>query len=346
MSSWNDPLLQASDGHEESFWPSFTDIMMVIMMVFLLVTVTVVLSNTRLLKDLRNSIAAQEQASELAQHTLKENATLEEQLDYFQRQLSSTELELLRSRAQAEQVTTDLESTRVELSLAQAQVLDRTAALEKRGAEVQTLQADLTAQTTETERVQTELQQTQRTLATETSRLETELQQTKQEQATETGRLRTELQQVQADLVSSRAEATEKDDALTALREKVEADRQQLLSLEGNYAELDKKYQKLLKPTRSDKGKTVVEVMYQRSGYSIRKPGEATYRTVGAGELDSELGGLKATHGTDLYVKIIIPENSGLSYNQAWAFTRDTLGKYDYYYQEDTSRPVEEPAGE
>jgi hypothetical protein len=34
-------------------------------------------------------------------------------------------------------------------------------------------------------------------------------------------------------------------------------------------------------------------------------------------------------------VKIIIPEDSGLSYNQAWVFTRDMLNKYDYYYQED-----------
>jgi hypothetical protein len=33
-------------------------------------------------------------------------------------------------------------------------------------------------------------------------------------------------------------------------------------------------------------------------------------------------------------VKVIIPGDSGLSYNEAWNFTRDILSKYDYYYQE------------
>ena len=38
--------------------------------------------------------------------------------------------------------------------------------------------------------------------------------------------------------------------------------------------------------------------------------------------------------GQDLYVKIIIPEDSGLTYNEAWTFMRGLLVKYDYYYQE------------
>ena len=32
-------------------------------------------------------------------------------------------------------------------------------------------------------------------------------------------------------------------------------------------------------------------------------------------------------------MKLIIPEDSGLSYTEAWTFTRDILGQYDYYYE-------------
>ena len=80
--------------------------------------------------------------------------------------------------------------------------------------------------------------------------------------------------------------------------------------------------------------------MYTSNGYSMRKPGDSGYQSMGSSQLNTALGDLKLNHGKDLYVKIIIPSNSGLSYNQAWAFTRDTLAKYDYYYQEDNSVPA------
>ena len=51
-------------------------------------------------------------------------------------------------------------------------------------------------------------------------------------------------------------------------------------------------------------------------------------------EVEIRLTKLKARLGKDLYVKIIIPQNSGLSYNEAWDFMRNLLVKYDYYYQE------------
>ena len=58
-----------------------------------------------------------------------------------------------------------------------------------------------------------------------------------------------------------------------------------------------------LKPARSSKGKQVVEVVYSKSGYNIRKPGEGlAYRACG---MDAELSALKAQHGTELYVKVV-----------------------------------------
>jgi hypothetical protein len=34
-------------------------------------------------------------------------------------------------------------------------------------------------------------------------------------------------------------------------------------------------------------------------------------------------------------VKVIFPENSGLSYNEAWEFTSHLHGNYDYYFKEE-----------
>lgn len=281
-------LISGRDEFEESFWPSFTDVMMVITMIFLIVTVAVVLTNTRLLDDLRHSVKAEQSAQQEAQKAaeeasqasqqaqkaeqqaefqLKANASLEEQLDYLQQRSSSLEMELLRSRATAE-ATASAVSERDEL-LSRLQVL------------------------------QSEYGNTLKLREQSIAMLQTEL--------------------------------SSKNTEIAGLTSKSDQSEKQLLSLQGEYTELDQKYQKLLKPARSSKGKQVVEVVYSKSGYSIRKPGEAALRTIGRAALDAELSALKAQHGTALYVKVVIPDNSGLSYNEAWRFTSEMLTKYDYY---------------
>jgi hypothetical protein len=47
--------------------------------------------------------------------------------------------------------------------------------------------------------------------------------------------------------------------------------------------------------------------------------------------LEKRLAELKQRYPKNLYVKIVIPDNSGLSYSEAWNFTKDMLDKYDYY---------------
>ena len=145
-----------------------------------------------------------------------------------------------------------------------------------------------------------------------------------QEQASTLTQREQSFSMLQTELASKNTEAL-------GLRTKVDESEKKLLSMQGELTELDQKYQKLLQPARSAKGKKVVEVMYSKSGYSIRKPGEAAAQSVTRAALESELGGLKAQHGTELYVKVVIPDNSGLSYNEAWRFTNDMLTKYDYY---------------
>lgn len=281
-------LISGRDEFEESFWPSFTDVMMVITMIFLIVTVAVVLTNTRLLDDLRHSVKAEQsaqqsaqkaaeealqasrqaqKAEQLAEFQLKANASLEEQLEYLQQRSSSLEMELLRSRAAAEATASAASERDALLSRLEAQQSEYGNTLKLREQSIAILQTELNSKNTE----------------------------------------------------------------IAGLTSKADQSEKQLLSLQGEYSELDQKYQKLLKPARSSKGKQVVEVVYSKSGYNIRKPGEATLRNIGRAALDAELSALKAQHGTELYVKVVIPDNSGLSYNEAWRFTSEMLAKYDYY---------------
>jgi len=281
-------LISGRDEFEESFWPSFTDVMMVITMIFLIVTVAVVLSNTRLLDDLRNSVKAEQSAQQEAQKAaeealqasqqaqkaeqlvefqLKANASLEEQLEYLQQRSNSLEMELLRSRATAEAAASAASERDALVSRLEAQQSEYGSTLKLREQSIAMLQTELSSKNTE----------------------------------------------------------------IAGLTSKADQSEKQLLSLQGEYTELDQKYQKLLKPARSSKGKQVVEVVYSKSGYSIRKPGEAALRNIGRAALDAELSALKAQHGAELYVKVVIPDNSGLSYNDAWRFTSEMLSKYDYY---------------
>lgn len=281
----------AQEELEEGFWSSFSNVMMVILKIFLLVIVIMALNNRNLLEDLRNSVKAKQvaqqaaqksaqdaqRAAQMAEFKVKENATLEEQLDYLQQRNNALEMELLNSRAETEAARNATTAQETELNR----------------------QRDLSRQ-----------------------------------QADALNLREQSLNVLQTELASKNAE-------ISGLNAKVDESQKQLLSLRGDYSELDQKYQKLLKPARSSKDKQVVDVMYTRSGYSIRKPGETAPHSVSRDVLESELASLKAQYSTSLYVKVIIPDNSGLSYNEAWQFTNDMLSKYDYYHQPDASKPAQ-----
>jgi chromosome segregation ATPase len=145
-----------------------------------------------------------------------------------------------------------------------------------------------------------------------------------------------------AEKVASEAkkQLEEKDQILNALQQARSKGESQLLSLKGEYDTLNSKYQKLLRPARSSKGKYIATVTYKKvSGKKtirLKTGPNAPYKTVSRQELHKALKKLKKKHGTDLYVKIIIPDNSGLSYNEAWRFTSTLQKKYDYYFQPDS----------
>jgi len=101
---------------------------------------------------------------------------------------------------------------------------------------------------------------------------------------------------------------------------------------------LEDKYNKLIGPARSPLGKMVAAVQYAKKDGQYRilfkDVGADSFEEIDRPQLNEKLGRLKTQFRDKLYVKVIIPEDSGLSYNEAWNFTRDILSNYDYYYQE------------
>jgi|GEM_PF-2603180 len=304
MNSGFPNLTSGQEDMEEGFWSSFSNVMMVILKIFLLVIVMMALNNRNLLDDLKHSVRAKEvaqeeaqQAAHLAQSSLKANASLEEQLAYYQQHSSDLETELLHSRAETEASRKASSSLKVDLARLQASSHEQANTLLSRDKTIDDLQGQFT-------------------------------------------RLIAERDQIQSELTAARSSSVNKEAELSSLRAKADASDQKLLSLQGELTELDTKYQKLLKPARSAKNKQVVEVMYQKTGYSIRKAGEGSYHNLDRAALESELAAMKAFFGNDLYVKIIIPDNSGLSYSEGWGFTSSILSRYDYYYQTSNDVPA------
>ena len=133
----------------------------------------------------------------------------------------------------------------------------------------------------------------------------------------------------------------EKEDLIVALNTERKDLELTLAKQRKAYLVLEDKYQRLIRPARSPLGKEVVTVQYSRQDGQYRilykEPQSDGFEPVGREELQTRLDRLKGRWQDKLYIKIVIPEQSGLSYNEAWNFTRDILSRYDYYYQEKES---------
>lgn len=468
------------DHGDDSFWPSFTDIMMVITMVFLLVTVMAITNNWKLVTDLKNSMNAQRLAAETALDKEAKNHTLEDQLLLLEQRLAESnkiasekqavnqdlQLELARiqakikeieaalatSLAATEQRETLLEQREQQVTTLQASTEQQEAALkqstqalstlqitqdasEKRIALLQQQLSDLAAdrdkqlatagmraealsalqniqETSQSQvvRLQEELKRVQGELAEvnqadkssavtiaelrrrlevseaallaskqdkETSLAELELQlkalqtnlaESQQSKETSVTDLERRLQSLQASLDAMELEKTTAVSALEAqlqssqdsldeskalsesqiseLKTEIErltalssSEDERVQSLKDEYDELDAKYKKLLRPARSSVGKQVVSVWFSKSGgrdvYRIRETENGEFKVTTRAQMSEQLARLKDEYGKTLYVKVIIPENSGLSYSDAWRFTTEMQRAYDYYYQDE-----------
>jgi len=307
-----------SEAGADSFWPSFTDIMMVVVMIFMIASVVLMLRNWDLVQALRDTIESEREAEARALSMTETSATLEEQLAQAQHENSELRMRLMRANEISHNIREQLSQQQQQLLSLQAEKQQLTSKLQ---------QARLDVQLHEDKVRQSEARYTQLADVRDT--------------------LEQRLQQVLAQLSQEEQRNSEQAAELAELRQGSSLTEEQLTLLQGEYDDLRVKYDKLVKPARSAQGKHVVTVRYWKEGkyYQIRikDTGEDEYRAVGRKELHEELSRLKERYGKNLYVKLIIPDDSGLSYNEAWGFTFDVLNKYDYYHQDSGQ---EKPAAE
>ncbi|MDH3386957.1 MAG: hypothetical protein OEN02_03545 [Gammaproteobacteria bacterium] len=320
----------AGIGGENSFWPSFTDIMMVITMIFLMATSLLVVRNWQLVAELQESIAAERIASQMIESTSQENATLEERLANAEQSNSILRLRLMRKDEELELAERSLREQESSIASLELQNSDLESSLQQTRAQLDTANLEIDAASAQNQ----DLSQQIAALNQQLARLKLD---------SEQARSQLDAAQVQiAELSESSAAQQQSISRLTQektlLSQEIESYNQQLLTLKGDYETVKSKYEELIKPARSARGKYIAEVYYVKgqSGNVIRyrQPGDDGYSRLSLEQVESRLARLKREHGKNLYVKIIIPKDSGLSYNEAWQFMRSLLVKYDYYYQE------------
>ncbi|NOQ89611.1 MAG: hypothetical protein GQ549_01550, partial [Gammaproteobacteria bacterium] len=284
-------------GHlsSESFWPSFTDIMMVVVIIFVLTSMLLMVKNWELLDQLRNSMAAEEQAERIIHDTSEENATLEEQLAHAQNEISMLRMQLLLASEQSNQLNTELENKDRQIIIALSESEQLKNSITKNENQISSLSSKISAMTEDLSQLNSDIEQKQNALQDERQKI-------------------------------------------IIITQERDSQSRRLSSLKDDFGSLKVKYDKLIKPARSAKGKYVVSVNFERikgkERIRFKDSGQENYTLVTKKELHKKLAILKKKHPKKLYIKIVIPKKSGLTYNEAWTFMRGLLQKYDYYYRE------------
>ena len=337
--AFTDLRLNRQEGqNQESFWPSFTDIMTVIVMIFLIAMVILLLRNIELVRQLRATMAAERSAVELARSTGEEKESLAMKLITAENELSRLRMQQMRldeeSRVQKSRLgfqsdeiaRLKLENelitiTRDQLAAEKRSLSQRLASSESRAGSLQKRQDELQQELTKSGQELGGLQQELKNL----HQLQVETQQALSMLREKFGLQARELQQ---------AKNSERHSG------------QRLNALQGEFDQLKLKYDELFRPARSPKGRHLVEVRYsKRDGRPVIEFAsgiEHDFQPVSRSELERRLEQLKRDKKNGLYIKVIFPENSGLSYNEAWSFTSRLHNRYDYYYSQSKSTASEE----
>jgi chromosome segregation ATPase len=298
----------SADSSHGGFWPSFTDIMMVVVMIFMFASVVLILRNWDLVQELRSTMAAEQLAAEMARNVTETNATLEEQLAQAQYQLSELRMKSMQLTEENTQQRDTLAQKDKELLQLGGQLRDSEGALQRESRQRAQLEQQLQKSQGDLALLNEQYAQQQQRLSGVTTQL-SELEQGHRQQS----------------------------EQLSQLQQQSTTQTQQLTGLQQEYDTLKVKYDKLIKPARTAKGKYVVEVRYEKRDdkevIRFKDRGDAQAKIVSSKVMHQRLAALKKAHPAKLYIKIIIPADSGLSYNEAWAFMKELLEKYDYYYQ-------------
>ncbi|MES9850611.1 MAG: hypothetical protein ABW170_02110 [Candidatus Thiodiazotropha sp. L084R] len=311
---------------EDSFWPSFTDIMTVIVMIFMLAMVILLLRNMELLSQLRSTMESEQQAMELVRSTDEENETLEERLIAREHELTMLRMQLMQLSERSEEQEAAISSQRYQINQLNRERAELDSRVNTLSNERTLLNTQITRLSQESDRLRNQVSEANLSI----NNLRSDLEQANTRE-TET---RQDLEQLRITLSSKEKELLE---ALSVNQQRDD----QITDLKQDYSELKIQYNKLLRPARTAKGKTLVEVRYTKKGKNTRieykGPQDSSFKSISRSKLEKNLSALKGKH-KNLYVKVIIPKNSGLSYSEAWSFTNHMHRKYDYYYQEEAKK--------
>ena len=391
--------LNAGTHTDDSVWPSFTDIMTVVVMIFLMSLVVILLRNVELVKS-------EQESTRLAELKASENVELESAISNLEQRIAEIQLhlqaqvlktqqsdeQLQETQQQATKLMTDIQALQVlreKLSNENTQLAAAKLALEGRikivedektsieelnkqsqqsklSLEDENLQLilQLKAITDEKQQLEsavseqqaklTEAQQEKDSIVLQMQSVESTAKEAKTEfdalnavysllqkdnrtlfdRVNDAEKMITELEE---NLTSATLTIEQKQQELFVAETEVQSKTQELVETQEQFTALEEKYLKLVGPARSELDKYVVAVRYRLVGnqtvIDVADPVSSSFKQVNLIQLHRILSELKRQKGKDLYTRVVIPSDSGLSYDQAWKFTQDILTQYDYYYQ-------------
>ena len=314
----------------ESFWPSFTDIMTVIVMIFLIALVVLLMRNMELVQQLRNTMEAERMAAELARTTGEEKESLSVRLITTENELSDLRLQMMQlQEIRARQLETIKDK------------MNEISGLKSERDQVQVANTQLQQQKLLLENTTQQLTLDKEQLAQQKARLNQQLtvsnEQMQQLQQI-LARLKLDQQILQDNFASLQTEYSSRKSELEQALNDINMREEALALLQGDYDSLKVKYDKLVRPARTPVGKYVVEVRFIKENdkylISYKTPEMQAFNGITQPSLESKLEALKQKDPNKLYIKVIFPENSGLSYSEAWEFTSRLHKRFDYYFQE------------
>ena len=273
---------EIEEQNHQNIWPSFTDVMMVVLMIFILTMVVTITHNTNLFRQLLSTKTEILEKEKYLKELEKVKRELNAKINELETRLSTAQMKILMLSDENKKLKTNLEGKIVLIG---------------------------------------DLSQKLKNLSQQQEELKKLLE--------EKEKLISEKETIIIDLRTEKEKLIDKMQSLENLK----------AELQQKYSELQQKYLKLVGPARSPLGKVVFKVKYfkpDRSAkpvYLIIPVGENRFKKVTYKQLINELEKAKNKYGKKLYVQIIIPGNSNLTYDEAYKFTSFILHKYDYYYQ-------------
>ncbi|MEJ2307700.1 MAG: hypothetical protein P8Z78_00125 [Gammaproteobacteria bacterium] len=223
-------LNREGDDHNESFWPSFTDIMTVIVMIFLLAMIILLLKNTELVNRLQLTLEAERQATAEALEVGKAKEALEKQLADTRAivaTLQNSVDELIARSESQQQAITALETEKSGLILNRDNLQER---LDSTNAELANATAQLQQQATRSDELATRLDRLQQQKAQVDQQLEASrgrLEATRDDLDRTTNELQATRTQLERMTVSN-AQYRSQLEAMQQSRQQLESDNRQL----------------------------------------------------------------------------------------------------------------------